>query len=187
MLSYALAIKALADLTDKLDGLLTDRKQREAFLPLKEASATVQMEHLKAERQHSEEIERLKADHAQAMENLKSEHLQALTNLETKYLAIVADLRSQIPEFHSIVLSEAHKDILLTLSKHDGSTDTDISNATALPLFTVQHHLEELRLADYVSADDRQELADVFNNQRKPTRWHIEHRGRSFLIEHQET
>ena len=106
-----------------------------------------------------------------------------MADIDAKYLALVADLRSQIPDFHSIVISEKHKQILLALSKLDGSTDAEISNATSLSLLIVQHHLEELRLADYISANDRQDLADMFNKRRTPARWSIKHRGRSFLLE----
>lgn len=128
MLGYAMAVKSLADLVSKMDLLITDRKMRDAFLPLKEAAATVQIEHLKAERQHAEEKDRLKADHAQTVAKLSQE----IADLKAADLAAESRHQNEMARLHA-ENSATVSDLAGELAKHRRLSSGDVMTFVETP------------------------------------------------------
>ena len=92
------AIKDLVDLVTQLDASISDRKTRDLFLPVKEKTIEAQQENFRLERQHAEEMDKIKTEYLNAMEHLhvenrklKQSHADEMSNAN----AIIDAFRAQ--------------------------------------------------------------------------------------------
>jgi uncharacterized protein with PIN domain len=76
-------ITDLVSLAKQLDTSISDRKQRELLLPVKEKLLDVEREQFQLETRHAKEIERLQSEHAKVVADLQSK-IQSIQSRKTR-------------------------------------------------------------------------------------------------------